>query len=73
VKPARFTSQGRGTKTLSNAFSPSEYSMNRVFVAALFAATALLLPAISAGAAAPVQREPYGIGLEGFAYPYPAG
>jgi pimeloyl-ACP methyl ester carboxylesterase len=45
--------------------------MNRVFVAALFAATALLLPSLSAGAAEPAQREPYGIGLEGFAYPYP--
>jgi pimeloyl-ACP methyl ester carboxylesterase len=42
--------------------------MNRVFVAALFSATALLLPSLSAGAA---EREPYGIGLEGFAYPYP--
>ena len=37
----------------------------------LISATALLLPSISAGAAEPAQREPYGIGLEGFAYPYP--
>ena len=40
--------------------------MNRVFVAALSAA--LLILSISASAA---EREPYGIGLEGFAYPYP--
>ena len=34
--------------------------------------TALLLPSLSAGAAEPAApREPYGIGLEGFAYPYP--
>jgi pimeloyl-ACP methyl ester carboxylesterase len=42
--------------------------MNRVLLAAL-SATALL--AIPAQAAEPAQREPYGIGLEGFAYPYP--
>ena len=41
--------------------------MNRVFVAALSAALLILL-SISASAA---EREPYGIGLEGFAYPYP--
>src|ERR1700727_997742 len=41
--------------------------MNRAFVAALFATTALLLPSLPANAA---EREPYGIGLEGFAYPY---
>jgi len=41
--------------------------MNRLSVAALFA-TLLTLPLTPAGAA---QREPYGIGLEGFAYPYP--
>ena len=40
--------------------------MIRVFVAALFAI--LLQPPMSASAA---EREPYGIGLEGFAYPYP--
>jgi pimeloyl-ACP methyl ester carboxylesterase len=46
--------------------------MNRVLLAALLAVTTLpLLPAISACAAEPVPREPYGIGLEGFAYPYP--
>src|SRR5467141_1912717 len=44
-----------------------EPSMNRVFVAALSAALLILL-SISASAA---EREPYGIGLEGFAYPYP--
>lgn len=44
--------------------------MNRVFVAALFAAL-LVFPPIPGRAAEPAQREPYGIGLEGFAYPYP--
>jgi pimeloyl-ACP methyl ester carboxylesterase len=44
--------------------------MNRVFVPAL-AAALLVLPLISAHAAEPAPREPYGIGLEGFAYPYP--
>src|ERR1700692_4969866 len=42
--------------------------MNRVFVAALSAAALLAIPA---QAAEPAPREPYGIGLEGFAYPYP--
>jgi pimeloyl-ACP methyl ester carboxylesterase len=42
--------------------------MNRASVAALFAAAVLLLPSLPANAA---EREPYGIGLEGFAYPYP--
>src|SRR6202790_249412 len=42
--------------------------MNRIFVASLFAA---LLVSPLAGAAEPAPREPYGIGLEGFAYPYP--
>ena len=41
--------------------------MNRLFSAALFGAL-LALPMAPAGAA---EREPYGIGLEGFAYPYP--
>jgi len=46
--------------------------MNRVLVAALLALSALPLSfLISAGAAEPLPREPYGIGLEGFAYPYP--
>lgn len=44
--------------------------MNRVFVAGLFA-TLLIFPPIPGRAAEPAQREPYGIGLEGFAYPYP--
>src|SRR5665213_3507966 len=53
------------------SFHPPEYSMSRVFVAAVFAATALALP-FAAGAAEPSKpREPYGIGLEGFPYPYP--
>jgi pimeloyl-ACP methyl ester carboxylesterase len=44
--------------------------MNRVFVPALVAAL-FALPSMSANAAEPAPREPYGIGLEGFAYPYP--
>src|SRR6202166_2415318 len=42
--------------------------MNRIFVASLFAA---LLVSPLAGAAEPAPREPYGIGLDGFAYPSP--
>jgi pimeloyl-ACP methyl ester carboxylesterase len=42
--------------------------MKRVFMAALFAVLAVSPPA---SAAETPQREPYGIGLEGFAYPYP--
>src|SRR3984893_10783293 len=42
--------------------------MNRLLAAALFS-TLLALPFTYAHAAE--QREPYGIGLEGFAYPYP--
>ena len=41
--------------------------MNRLFAVALFGALSIL-PFTSANAA---EREPYGIGLEGFAYPYP--
>ncbi|MGZ3296689.1 MAG: alpha/beta fold hydrolase [Xanthobacteraceae bacterium] len=37
----------------------------------MISAAVLLLPAIAASAAEPAQREPYGIDLEGFAYPYP--
>src|SRR5258708_4065205 len=48
-----------------------ERSMNRVFVPALFTAALLVLPSVSAHAAESAPREPYGIGLEGFAYPYP--
>src|ERR1700722_15072607 len=44
--------------------------MNRIFLN-LLAAAALVLPFVAASAADPVPREPYGIGLEGFAYPYP--
>src|ERR1700732_4370283 len=43
--------------------------MNRFLVAALSAL--LVLPFLPAHAAEPAPREPYGIGLEGFAYPYP--
>src|SRR5580693_7670916 len=42
--------------------------MNRVVVAALSAAALFVMPA---NAAETSQREPYGIGLEGFVYPYP--
>ncbi|HEV7634711.1 MAG TPA: alpha/beta hydrolase [Bradyrhizobium sp.] len=45
--------------------------MHRILVPTLSAATLLLLPSLSAGAAETTRREPYGIGLEGFAYPYP--
>src|SRR6202166_3650268 len=43
--------------------------MRRSFVR-LISAALLALP-IAANAAEPAPREPYGIGLEGFAYPYP--
>jgi pimeloyl-ACP methyl ester carboxylesterase len=46
-----------------------EYSMNRILFATLFAV--LFVPAVPAAAAESAPREPYGIGLEGFAYPYP--
>jgi pimeloyl-ACP methyl ester carboxylesterase len=45
----------------------TELSMNRVVLSALFAA----VPLAFVHAAEPAVREPYGIGLEGFAYPYP--
>src|ERR1700737_2043402 len=41
--------------------------MNRLFAVALFGA----LIALSFTQASAAEREPYGIGLEGFAYPYP--
>jgi pimeloyl-ACP methyl ester carboxylesterase len=44
--------------------------MQRIFCA-ISAALLLTLPSISASAAEPAPREPYGIDLEGFAYPYP--
>jgi pimeloyl-ACP methyl ester carboxylesterase len=43
--------------------------MNRLLVPVLSAL--LALPFLPADAAEPGPREPYGIGLEGFAYPYP--
>ncbi len=43
--------------------------MSRVFRHLTFAAILLALPLMSTHAAE--QREPYGIGLEGYAYPYP--
>src|ERR1700712_1295597 len=45
-----------------------ELSMNAVLVAALFA---VLLGSPSTYAADTSAREPYGVGLEGFAYPFP--
>jgi pimeloyl-ACP methyl ester carboxylesterase len=44
--------------------------MQRLFPA-ISAAALLILPFVSANAAEPAPREPYGIGLEGFPYPYP--
>ena len=41
--------------------------MKRIILIALLAA----VPLVPARAAEPLVREPYGIGLEGFAYPYP--
>jgi pimeloyl-ACP methyl ester carboxylesterase len=49
---------------------PRTYPMQRFFFA-ISAALLLILPSISASAAEPTPREPYGIDLEGFAYPYP--
>src|SRR5580692_6991680 len=46
-------------------------SIMRLILSAISAAALLALPLISAHAAEPAPREPYGIGLEGFAYPYP--
>jgi pimeloyl-ACP methyl ester carboxylesterase len=47
-----------------------EARMNRVLMAGLLAAL-LVPPGRSTHAAEPAPREPYGIGLEGFVYPYP--
>src|ERR1051326_8439888 len=44
-----------------------EFSMKRSFFSLCLAALALSLAPIQAAE----QREPYGIGLEGYAYPYP--
>src|SRR6202167_2806151 len=43
----------------------------RLILTVISAAALIAAPFISAHAAEPAQREPYGIGLEGFAYPYP--
>jgi pimeloyl-ACP methyl ester carboxylesterase len=45
--------------------------MQRTVLRAISATALLILPSIAAHAAEPALREPYGIGLEGFAYPYP--
>src|SRR6201991_4530519 len=44
--------------------------MNRIFVSSMLTAL-LALPLLSANAAEPTPREPFGIALEGFPYPYP--
>ena len=43
----------------------------RRFLFVIAAALLRILPSIAAHAAEPAAREPYGIDLEGFAYPYP--
>jgi pimeloyl-ACP methyl ester carboxylesterase len=45
--------------------------MRRTFGCVISAAVLAVLPFTTANAAETTQREPYGIGLEGFAYPYP--
>src|SRR5260370_11118263 len=45
--------------------------MQRMGCAAGSGASLVLPPSMGAHAAEPAAREPYGIGLEGFAYPYP--
>src|SRR3977135_631726 len=47
--------------------TPAEVSMKRFVLSALLTA----MPLAVVHAAEPAEREPYGIGLEGFAYPYP--
>src|SRR5260370_445045 len=44
--------------------------MRRIFLH-LISTAFFISPCISVHAAEPAPREPYGIGLEGFAYPYP--
>src|ERR1700704_2159697 len=48
-----------------------EHSMRRIFFH-LISVALLVLPSIPSHGAEPAQREPYGIGLECFVYPYPA-
>jgi pimeloyl-ACP methyl ester carboxylesterase len=47
-----------------------EHSMRRIFFH-LISVALLVLSSVPGHGAEPTQREPYGIGLEGFAYPYP--
>jgi pimeloyl-ACP methyl ester carboxylesterase len=55
-------------ETAPDLHSAGAFSMNRLLLAALIAT----LPFTSSQAAEPpAAREPYGIGLEGFPYPYP--
>jgi pimeloyl-ACP methyl ester carboxylesterase len=51
----------------TNAIKRSEAAMKRIILSILLAA----VPLAFVHAAEPASREPYGIGLEGFAYPYP--
>jgi pimeloyl-ACP methyl ester carboxylesterase len=55
---------------MTNHNHPSGLTMNRLFLGA-FCAVLVALPFAPANAAEPAPREPYGIDLEGFAYPYP--
>jgi pimeloyl-ACP methyl ester carboxylesterase len=56
-----------GTSPGMTSNNVGSYPMRRILLA-ISAAALLVLPCLSASAA---EREPYGIGLEGFAYPYP--
>src|SRR5258705_859025 len=56
-----------GMTNMKVGFQP----MQRIFIHLISAAALLISPYITAHAAEPATREPYGIGLEGFAYPYP--
>src|ERR1700704_4443183 len=49
------------------AYDDTDLSMKRIVLSAILA----VLPLTLACAAASTTREPYGIGLEGFSYPYP--
>src|SRR6202048_3768642 len=67
----RFTSQHDGTKTAPSIVAlRMDIAMKHVWLSALLATVSFGLVAAPEPARAEV-REPYGIGLEGFAYPYP--
>jgi pimeloyl-ACP methyl ester carboxylesterase len=69
VKPASLHI-GTSPHQYSTSSSFLEHSMRR-FLFVIPAALLLILQSIAAHAAEPAGREPYGIDLEGFAYPYP--